>query len=174
MYADMSYSLRKAVFFTLLAVTMGLVGTFVFVTDWSVSLPLVIFYVILVINTYPSVRLFSSLIPIDDGKHALADFLLGGLFLFLPMTFGDPIQFTLCALVLFLGATGKYSLMLDELPHQRLLTRKIRIELLGVLMCASVLALMNFGFVLSAAWALAIIFAIANVYVLVLRPLYKI
>jgi hypothetical protein len=75
--------------------------------------------------------------------------------------------------VLFIVAAAKYSLMLYEIPHTHLIERKIRVDLLGALLCAMVLATMNAGFVLQASWALAVVFAIANVYVLGLRPLYR-
>lgn len=169
----MSYSIRRAMFVTVAAVIGGLVGWYFSITDWRASLPLGIFYAILVINTYPSVRLFSSLVPLEDGRHALADILLAFTYISLVVSFGNPSQFALCALVLFMVAAGKYSLMLHEIPHPSLLQRKIRVDLLGALLCAAVLAAMLFGWQYQAAWALAIVFALANVYVLMVRPLYR-
>lgn len=170
----MDYPTRKALFFTCLATLAGILAWPLFVYDWHQSLPLAIFYAILVINTYPSVQLFSSLVPQNDGKHALADIMLAGLYLFLAGSLGQPQQFALCATVLFIVAAGKYTLMFYDVPHPRLLQRKVRVDLLGALMCATVLAAMNLGWILSAAWALAIIFAVANVYVLGLKPLYRV
>lgn len=170
----MDFSTRKAIFFTFMATVAGCIAWPLFVYDWHQSLPLAIFYVVLVINTFPSVQLFSSLVPKNDGKHALADLMLAGLYLFLAASFGQPQQFALCATVLFLVAAGKYTLMFYDIPHPRLLQRKVRIDLLGALMCASVLAAMNLGWILSAAWSLAIVFTIANVYVLALKPLYRV
>lgn len=170
---DMSYSIRRATFFTLIATFAGVLGGFLFIYDWRESLPLAIFYALLVINTYPSVRLFSSLIPLDHGKHALADISLAGLYFFLAASLGNPQQFALCGLVLFMVAAGKYSLMFYDIPHQHLLERKVRVDLLGALMCACVLAAMNAGWILSAAWVMAVVFALANVYVLALKPIYR-
>ena len=70
-------------------------------------------------------------------------------------------------------AAGKYSLMVDEIPHPHLIQRKIRVDLLGALMCAIVLAFMNAGWILTAAWSMALVFALANIYVLGLKPLYR-
>jgi hypothetical protein len=160
-------------FVTFIAILFGIAGWFLFVYDWRVSLPLAIFYALLVINTYPSVQLFSSIVPLDDGKHALVDIILAFSYLFLAVSLGQPQQFAICALVLFLIAAGKYSLMLYEVPHQKLIERKLRVDLLGALMCAIVLALISFGWFWTGVWGLAIMFALANVYVLALRPLYR-
>jgi hypothetical protein len=169
----MTYAIRRATFLTFIATVGGIAGWYFSVTDWRVSFPLGIFYALLVINTYPSIRLFSSLVPLEDGKHALVDLLLSLVYVFLVVSFGNPQQFALCATVLFLVASAKYTLMFYEVPHTNLLQRKVRADLLGALLCAAVLAAMNFGWILSAAWALAGLFALANIYVLALKPLYR-
>ena len=169
----MSYSTRRALFVTLLISVAGILGWALFVYDWRESFPLAVFYALLVINTYPSVRLFSSLVPQEDGKHALADILIAGVYLFLAASLGNPQQFALCATVLFLVAAAKYSLMLYDIPHPHLLERKIRADLLGALGCAMTLATMNAGYTLYASWGLAALFAVANIYLLAVRPLYR-
>jgi hypothetical protein len=169
----MSYSKRRAIFATIIFSVAGILAWPLFVYDWHVSLPLAIFYALLVINTYPSVRLFSSIVPQDHGKHALADIILAISYLCVAASIGNPPQFAVCALVMFLIAAAKYTLMLYEIPHPHLIQRKVRIDLLGALMCAGILALMNFGWILSAAWMLAILFAAANIYVLRVNPLYR-
>jgi hypothetical protein len=169
----MTYSMRRAVFVTFIAIVGGILGWYFSVVDWRASLPLGIFYALLVVNTFPSVRLFSSIIPQDNGKHALADILIAMTYVSLVISFGNPEQFALCALVLFLVAAGKYSLMVEETPHPNLVQRKVRVDLLGAFLCACVLAAMILGYPVFGAWALAIIFSLANVYVLGLRPLYR-
>ena len=169
----MNYPTRKAAFATFIFTVAGVVAWPLFVYDWHVSLPLTIFYSLLVINTYPSVQLFSAIVPLEDGKHALVDIILAISYLFLAVSLGQPQQFALCATVMFLIAAAKYMLMFYEVPHQNLVQRKVRIDLLGALLCVAVLAAMNFGWILSAAWALAILFAFANVYVLAVKPLYR-
>jgi hypothetical protein len=99
--------------------------------------------------------------------------MLAFVYFFLAASFGNPPQFALCATVLFLIAAGKYTLMLYDIPHPHLLRRKIRIDLLGALLCAGVLAAMNLGWILYAGWALAVFFALANIYILGVRPLYR-
>lgn len=169
----MTYSTRRAAFATVLFIIAGILGWFLFVTDVPASLPLVIFYAILIVNTYPSVRLFSSIVPRESGKHALADVMLAVSYLFLAASLGQPIQFAVSATVMFLVAAGKYTLMLYDFPYPKLLQRKIRIDLLGALMCTGVLAMMTLGYTLEASWTLAVLFALANVYVLGLKPLYR-
>jgi hypothetical protein len=168
----MSYSTRRAVFVTGITSLAGVLGAWLFIYDWHQSLPLVIFYTLLVINTFPSVELFSSIVPQEDGQHALADVLLALMYFFLAASLGNPPQFALCATVMFLIAAGKYTLMLYDIPHPHLLQRKIRIDLLGALLCAVVLAAMNLGWILAAGWTLAILFALASIYVLGVKPLY--
>jgi hypothetical protein len=168
----MSYSKRKAVFATALFSFAGILAWPLFVYDWHISLPLAIFYALLVINAYPSVQVFASIVPQEDGKHALADVILAISYLFIAASLGQPQQFALCTLVMFLIAAAKYTLMLYDIPHPHLIQRKIRADLLGALMCAGILAAMNLGWILSSAWTLAVLFAFASVYILALRPLY--
>lgn len=169
----MNRSTRKAIFVTSVAFLCGVLGWPLFVYDWHESLPLAIFYALLVVNTFPSVQLFSSIVPQEDGQHALADVIIALLYIFLVASLGQPQQFALCALVLFLVAAGKYTLMMHDIPHPQLLQRKVRIDLLGALLCSGVLAGMLFGYVLAAGWILAIVFAFANIYVLAVKPLYR-
>jgi hypothetical protein len=169
----MTYATRRAVFWTIVGIIGGIICWVATVSDWRASLPLGIFFAFLILNTYPSLRLFSSLVPMEDGKHALADLMIALIYVFLAASFADPQRFALCATVLFLVAAGKYGLMLYDIPHPKLLERKIRVDLLGALLCCSVLAAMNAGYVFQASWFLAIIFALANVYVLMIRPLYR-
>jgi len=168
----MTYSKRRAIFATAIFSVAGILAWPLFVYDWHVSLPLEIFYALLVINTYPSIQLFGSIVPQEDGKHALADIILAISYLFVAASLGQPQQFALCALVMFLIAAAKYTLMLYDIPHPHLLQRKIRADLLGALMCAGILAAMNLGWILSSAWTLAILFAFASVYILAVKPLY--
>jgi len=170
----MTYSKRRALFATALFTAAGILAWPLFVYDWHISLPLEIFYALLVVNAYPSVRLFSSIVPQEDGRHALADIILAISYLFIAASIGQPPQFALCTLVMFLIAAAKYTLMLYDIPHPHLLQRKIRADLLGALMCAGILALMNLGWVYYAAWGMTLIFTVASVYVLAVKPLYKI
>lgn len=170
----MTYAKRRALFVTATATLWGIFGWVVFVTDWRESLPLGIFFVLLVINTYPSVQLFSSIVPQDDGRHALIDMLIAFVYFTIAVSLGQPQQFALCTLVLFLIAAGKYSMMFYEIPHHHLVQRKVRVDLLGALLCAGVLEAMVLGYSLPASWAMTIIFALANVYVLLINPLYRV
>jgi hypothetical protein len=170
----MTYPKRRALFATLIFTVAGVIAWPLFVYEWQISLPLMIFYALLVVNAYPSVQLFSSIVPQEDGRHALVDIILALSYLFIAASIGQPQQFALCSLVMFLIAAGKYTLMLYEYPHPHLLQRKIRADLLGALLCAGILAFMNLGFVYYAAWGMAVLFAAASVYVLALNPLYRI
>ena len=151
----------------------GVAGWFLLVTDSRESLPLVIFYTLLVINAYPSIRLFAGIVPQDNGQHALADIIIFISYLFVAASLGQPLQFALCALVLFIIAAGKYALMLHEIPYPELLQRKLRADLLGAGLCAIALVVMLLGHILEGAWILATVFALSNVYILGIKPLYR-
>ena len=169
----MNFATRKALFAFVIFALAGIAGWLLLVTDWRESLPLAIFYTLLVINAYPSIRLFAGIVPQDNGQHALADIILLVSYLFVAASLGQPLQFALCSTVLFIIAAGKYALMLHEIPHPHLLQRKLRVDLLGAGLCAIGLEAMLFGYVLEGSWLIAIIFALANIDILFLRPLYR-
>ncbi len=163
----------KALFTTTGFALVGVASWVFLVTDWYVSLPLAIFYAVLTVNTFPSVHLFASVVPDEDRRHFATDILLGFLYVLLAITFIDPISFALATTLLFIVASGKYAMLLNTIPHDALLKRKIIIDAFGALLSASVLGVMLAGFVFSASWALAGIFLAANVYLLWVRPMYR-
>jgi hypothetical protein len=169
----MNFAIRKALFAVTVFTVAGIAGWFLLVTDTMESLPLGIFYALLVVNAYPSIKLFATIVPQDNGQHALADIILLVSYLFVASSLGQPLQFALCGIVLFLIAAGKYALMLHEIPHPELLQRKLRIDLLGAGLCAIALATMLLGHVFEGSWIMATIFALANIDILFLRPLYR-
>jgi hypothetical protein len=74
---------------------------------------------------------------------------------------------------LFAVATLKYALLLGRLGVDPLLARKVRVDTLGTI--ASVVGLITAlgGHDRVAAWSLLWLNAIANLYLLRLRPLYR-
>jgi hypothetical protein len=170
----MTREIRLALFAVSIFSLAGIVGWFTFVTDARESLPLAIIYGLLVINAFPSIKLFASIARREDGRNALADVLIFASYIFVAASLGQPAQFALCATVLFLVAAGKYALLLHDIPHPDLLQRKLRVDLIGAFICASALAVMLFGYVSESSWALATIFILANIYVLGIRPLYRV
>ncbi len=131
-----------------------------------------IFYLTLLINTYFSVRAFATITPRGNWIQGLCDFLLGLCLAIMPLVFNSPVNFVLINLFLFIIASLKYVFLVSLTGFSKLLYRKIRIDILGILLCALCLTGILFGF---AYWSLkffAFIFLLANVYVLFHRPLY--
>jgi hypothetical protein len=140
---------------------------------WTI-IPLLIFYATLTLNTYPSVKLFSSITHMEDMTQRLLDLLVVIAYLTLAYAFGNPLLFFMANLFIFILAPLKYIHLLGRIPHSRLLKRKITIDLLGTLLAACVLAGALLGYATYSAWALASIFAIANLYWLLLNPMYRV
>ena len=169
----MKHETRKAAGATFLFSLAGILGWVLFVSDWRLSLPLAVFYIVIVINTYPSVRLFASIVPSEKSHYILSDVALTILYILLAASLGDPITFALSGTFLFIIAAGKYTLLLHDIPHPALLKRKITIDIMGILLCVGSLGIMLSGYVAVGSWALAIIFALANVYFLGINPMYR-
>jgi hypothetical protein len=141
--------------------------------DSFTTLPFVIFYIVLTINTYHSIKLFSSITPMEDRAQRLVDLLLGISYLFLAYSFANPVGFFIGVLFLFILAPIKYILLLGMIPHSHLLKRKITIDLMGTLLAGVSLASALIGYPTQSAWFLAIMFLAANVYLLLINPMYR-
>ncbi len=135
-------------------------------------LPQTIFYAVLVLNTFFSIRFYSALQP-KNASQFLIDAVLVILYAVLALSLGRPVAFAYAALWLFMMAPQKYALMLGFVPHTVLLRNKILIDLSGTVLCAAILGATIAGYSLAAAWALAGLFVLANVYLLLIRPMYR-
>lgn len=129
-----------------------------------------IFLALLLINTVFSVRFFMPLLPRTAAQWVL-DALLVLLYLSLFISLGKPLLFPFCATLLFVLATMKYAVALGHAPLP-VLRKKIIIDLLGGLLCFGALALAALGYQLEASYLLAGIFCAANVYLLLINPMY--
>ena len=141
-------------------------------SSWPVSAPLLAFYAILVVNTYFSVRCFATIAPNPDRVQRLADCVLAVLYAALASSVVHPTRFATFAVMLFAVTLVKYEALLRRGEATSLLLRKLRVNSLGTLACALALAGMMAGLEREASWSLALVFALANVYLLRIRPLY--
>jgi hypothetical protein len=134
---------------------------------------ILIFYALLLLNTFFSVRIFATITPRGHAGQTFWDLLLGLCIAFLPLSFASPMHFVFLTLFLFVIATLKYIFLIPVVGFSKLLFEKIRIDTLGILLCALCLAGILFGF---AYWSLnlfAFVFFLANVYVIWHKPLYR-
>src|SRR3989344_3748738 len=120
----------KALLACIVFALAGVVSALFFAPLSSLTVPHIIFYAVLTLNSYFSVRLF-------------------------------------------IAAPPKYALMLGKIPYTRLLKKKIRIGLMGTAFCALILGATILGYQFQSAWALALIFLVANMYLLMIKPMYR-
>jgi len=171
-----NYSLRKATLVTTLFAVLGVASLIIHRTntrvDWLLALPLIIFYATLCINTFFSVRLFSSLIPPDDIAHNVIDLVLAILYATLAWFLYDRNLFIFIAGLMFAGATIKYSYALKNIPYKELLRKKIFIDNIGTFISIITYAASIFVHPSLFLWIWSIGFLITNIYILYIKPLY--
>jgi len=163
---------QKAWFVTCLFALIGLFAFFFVAPDTHIAWPDSLFYGIIVLNTFFSVRLFSHITP-PSFWQALTDGALVLAYVALALAIGSEWAFPFFALCIFIAAVIKYALMLRIVPHEDVLKRKIIIDMLGVALCATALGVALAGWTLTSAWLLAIVFTIANIYLLLIKPMYR-
>ena len=137
-----------------------------------VAWPLVVFHFFMLLNTFFSIRAFATLIPTSAGQAAF-DIALAACLVIAPLAFNHPVHFAFLVLLLFILATYKYILAIRLVGFSEMLYRKIVIDMLGVVSTFATVVGMWLGFVLPAAILGVVAFAAANVYVLWLKPLYR-
>jgi hypothetical protein len=163
---------RKA----LLVMTLFLVAGFASIMhhdiDWGISMPLILFYVTLCINTYYSVKLFTSLVPETDIQQGAIDIVLVFLYFWLAWYIGNGQILLFITSLMFAGATIKYTLLLNKLPHKNLLRRKIVIDSIGTF--GTIVAYGGTIFIHPSLfiWIWSLSFVLVNVYILTIKPLY--
>jgi hypothetical protein len=149
----------------------GLGAWFFLVPDWRSAWPRAFLYVVLLVNTYFSVRFFSRLLP-RTVSQAVVDGVLVVLYLALALSIGHAAAFMFLALCIFVAANAKYALLLTVISDKGTVKRKILIDTLGAALFAAGLAGTLVGYEAESGTAVVIIFAAANVYLLVLHPMY--
>ncbi len=152
---------------------VGLCAWQFFIFDYIRALPLAIFYVTIVINTYFSIKLFAEIIPKENAGQKLLDTVLAFLYVGMALEMGDPKAFVFMALLLFIVAAAKYAFLLGIVHHPKLLKRKIIVDTSGVFACALALGGILAGFPKESAWAFAIVFVIVNLILFFVHPLYR-
>ena len=92
----------------------------------------------------------------------------------LAFSFAEPIRFNILVIALFIVATLKYAHLRCKIDYPVLLRKKIRIDLLGVCMGVGAFILTLAESSIVGIWSLAVIFGIANIYLLFIEPMYRI
>lgn len=158
---------------TMVFAVIGILSWVYFINDWRLSLPLGIFYVTLLFNTYFSIRLFSSVTPPDNRVQTVLDVLLFVSYVLIALNVWSVPRFIFFSLLMFIIATLKYAFLLNAVPHPKLLKRKIAVDLLGTFVLALALGGALAGFLLTSAWLMAAVFLAANIILFSVHPLYR-
>jgi hypothetical protein len=156
---------------TALFALAGLLGLAFSPHPWPARLPNALFYAVLVANTFFSVRFFAALPPADRDER-LIDGLLVVAYCGLAAAIGAPAVFALVSTAVFALAIAKYALLFGVVPRADILRGKIAIDAMGLALCAATTVAAALGPPLWAAWVQAAVFAAANVYLLLVRPMY--
>jgi hypothetical protein len=152
----------------------GIIGGYLAVNSaQGVNAQLLIFYIVLAINTYFSIELFASIVSPRSRIQQFMDAVLLLLIVGLAFTLQNPIIFIFIDLLMFIVATIKYTLILGEVDHPKLLKRKIIIDLLGALLAGAVLIGILYGYQAYSIWILTSVFLCANIILLFVWPMYR-
>jgi hypothetical protein len=134
---------------------------------------LTIFYILLLINSYFSIKFFAKIIP-DIWPQRILNTVLALFYVVLAYYLDDPIFFVLTLALFFALATLKYVQLLRIVKHQpHLFKSKITADCLGVVLSIVTLGGIIRGYLEQSLWMLVIVFVIANVWTLLLFPLYR-
>lgn len=136
--------------------------------------PLALFYAVLLVNTRCSIAFYAGIIPRKARGQQGFDSALALFYFALGFALHRPVAFATITCLLFLVASLKYVALLGTVPYPSTLIRKIRIDLCGAVLGACVAGGMLMGQVMHAAWALALAFTLANLYLLAVDPMYRI
>jgi hypothetical protein len=169
---DMPKLDRRAFAAVALFFFVWLAGWVVFVEDARRALPLGIFYLVLLINTYFSIRWFAGIVPPRKLFFAI-DAVISLLYLGLALSMNSPLAFMILALSIFAVAEVKYFVALTGRSNVVALKRKIIIDALGVGLCGGGALGVILGYRQVTDVAVVAIFVAANFYLLVLRPMYR-
>ena len=135
---------------------------------------LLLFYFILLINTFLSIRFFDRIIKKYDFRQKIIDVALVSVYGVLAFSLHSPVLFTGLACLLFIVSIIKYSLLIVPENYQPTIQRKIRINLLGTGLCIiTFLTFLSNGDPKSL-WAFSGLFLLGNIYFLWIKPMYSV
>jgi hypothetical protein len=137
-----------------------------------VLLPCLVVQAFILVNTFPSVRTFSTLFPKGNTSDKFVDVALVLVYAIMTYALGEPFWYPVSVALMFVLATVKYVLMRKKVPHPAHLNRKIAFEILGTLsaLCATLAVFLGYTFL--GLWAWAIGFSLAQIDIFFLHPLY--
>lgn len=170
---DYAHPTLRALIIVTVFCLAGFFGWYTSDEEGKWAFPFLIFYGVLTLNSYFSIRFFSTITSPEDTLQRTIDLALVFLYLLLAYVIYEPDYFFPVALLLFIVATGKYVCMTGNIPYPKTLKKKIFIDSMGILLCFFAFMTALLGHPLLAAWVLAVVFAVANIYLLLINPMYR-
>lgn len=166
------FPLFKAVVVSLFFATAGVIG---YLWYPGHGLPILgVFYATLTVNTFVSMLFYANLFPSLSPLEWACELLLVALYVALAGALNAIPLFEAIALTMFVVATLKYTHLLRRGEHLPTLKKKITIDLLGILLCTLCLIAALCGFALQSAYILTVTFVLANIYLLIVSPMYRV
>jgi hypothetical protein len=147
------------------ALTGAVIAGYTGIGEMHLALPLVLFYVLLLLNTYFSVRCFSSVPESESSLQVVINVLLSLIYAGLAALFQNPPAFVWLTILLFFVAALKYALI-DSKEFSNILRRKTVIDLVGGIWCTTAFGALSYSPASYVLWIWFVGFIIGNIYVL--------
>ncbi len=165
-------SVKKSFLVCAVFALSGLYSCIFLVKNWEYATPNLIFYFILLINTFFSIITFDPMVSKNILFQKNIEILLVAVYLFLSFKIDAPLWFSILGAMLFLVAIFKYYNLGKVGGFTGLIKRKIFVDVLGLLALLLTLIGVVLGFELASLWILAVAFSIVNFYLFFIKPLY--
>src|SRR4051812_44795413 len=107
----MNATTKTIIVITLFSIA-GLISFIMNLDDIAITLPLFIFYVLFMVNSFFSIRLFFGLIPDGLKKQVAIDVLLGIVYFILAFNLKNPLVFAYFIAFFFIFGSMKYVFLL--------------------------------------------------------------
>lgn len=138
----------------------------------TVQWQLAAFFILLLLNTFFSVRCFRRIPESSGHLQNVVNGIILLLYIALATQLSSAGTFLELCILMFFVASLKYALMLPSREHQGFLRRKIIIDLLGGIVCTVTRIGVSAGLenISLTVWALC--FTLVNIDLLILHPFY--
>ena len=167
---------RKAQVVVAMLTTFSVYYTWTHVHDWNSILAPLVYYVVLLISTYFSVRCFDALTPPQSPVQDVLDVVLVLFYFVLATLFTAPAILLFVTAAFFSVTTLKYILLMSEktLPHFKQIDYKAAINGCGTISALLCYWIALQGNVVLGMWLWVAIFCSANFFIFFIKPLYRI
>lgn len=166
-------AIRRAAAFTGACVLLTIVVAFLAPVPLGYLLPCLFVEMVILINTYPSVRLFATITPPEDRVQGWVDAVVAVFYILMMLSLGRPVLFALATAAMFTLALLKYVLLLGQVPYLRLLRHKMLVEFLGIFGGIAAAAGCLWWRADASLWLWALGFGLAQIDIFFLHPLYR-